>query len=164
LDTPLRGKAKYHIQNYCQGNGKIIGINFFAGSDARFWGTDKFIKLIDYLYGKNFRLIPISDTNNLELAKQICPDKKIFCGSFDELAALVSKLDYLITPDTSLVHLCSIYNIPAFIFFVKYRLSGSLWTPYKTYYESVITEESTLKNISFEEALIKIKKFLNINE
>lgn len=157
-------KAKYFIKNYCSGNGKIIGINFFAGSSARFWGTDKFIKLIDYLDSKDFRLVPISDTNNFELAKQICPVQKIFCGSFDELAALVSGLDYLITPDTSLVHLCSIYKIPAFIFFVKYRLSGSLWTPYKTYYESVITEESTLKNISFDEALIKIKKFLNIND
>ena len=142
----------------------IIGINFFAGSDARFWGIENYKNLIKYLTEKNFNIIPISDIENLSIAKKIIPEEKIFCRSFDELAALISKLDFLITPDTSLVHLCSIYNIPSVIFFVKYNFKGHIWTPYKARYEAIITEEPTLKNIPFAQALEPINKLLGINE
>jgi len=157
-------KVKYFLSSSYQTSSKLIGINFFAGSDARFWGISNYQNLISYLTEKGFKVIPISDVRNLDLAAKICPDEKIFCGSFDELAALVSKLDYLITPDTSLVHLCSIYNIPSFILFVKYKLKGSLWTPYKTKYESIITEEPELKYIPYKDAKTHIINFLGINE
>jgi len=82
---------------------------------------------------------------------------------FDTFAAGISKLNFLFTPDTSVVHIASIYKIPVFGLYVKYNTQDMIWSPYNTEFDCIVTEEPTLKNISFEEVINKFIPFLERN-
>jgi hypothetical protein len=50
-------------------------------------------------------------------------------------------------------------KIPLFGIYVKYKTDDMIWTPYNTDFEYVVTEEPTLKNISFESVKKKLIPF-----
>ena len=137
----------------------LIGINISAGSTARFWGIERFQKLLQYLSDKNVNVILISPPNDFELAKNISLERyPIFSESeFDKAAAIVSKVDLFFTPDTSFVHIASAFKVPMFGLYVKYNTTDIIWYPYKSKYDAVITDEPNLENITFDEV---IKKFI----
>ncbi|MBL1211918.1 MAG: lipopolysaccharide heptosyltransferase family protein [Ignavibacteriae bacterium] len=132
----------------------LVGINISAGSDARFWGVERFKKVVNSLKKYNASLILISAEKDLDYAEQISQNEiPVFCDpDFDRFAALVSKLDFLFTPDTSIIHLASAYNVPVFGLYVKYNTDDVIWYPYKSEYESVITTEPNFDNLNYEDA------------
>jgi ADP-heptose:LPS heptosyltransferase len=140
----------------------LLGINITAGSDARFWGRNNFIRLIELL--KNYKLNYLLFTNNeyYQTAKEITTEKNIFPPNqdFDIFAAGISKLNMLFTPDTSVVHIASMMKMPVFGLYVKYKTHDMIWSPYNTDFDSVITEEPILHNVSFEEVKNKFIPFL----
>ena len=140
----------------------LVGINISAGNKARFWGTENYKKLIDSLTGFIVNLLLICSPDDLENAKEISENKiQIFHSeNYNEFAALISKLSFLITPDTAAVHLASAFQIPVFGIYVKYKTSEMIWSPYKSDFECVTTEEPTLKNIEFKEVINKLKPFI----
>ncbi|MFC2135953.1 glycosyltransferase family 9 protein [Bacteroidota bacterium] len=120
-DNSIR-KAEDFITNNFEKKKFIIGINISAGSDARFWGVHRFKKLYDFLQNYDINLVLIAAQKDLHFANQITTGKlKIFCSpSFDEFAAMISKLNFLFTPDTSAVHLASAYHVPVFGIYARY--------------------------------------------
>jgi ADP-heptose:LPS heptosyltransferase len=139
----------------------LVGINISAGSDARFWGVQRFKSLLTLLQNYNVSLILISAKKDLVYAEQISQNKlPIFCDpDFDKFAALVSKIDFLFTPDTSIIHLASAYKVPVFGLYVKYNTEDVIWYPYKSAYESVITEEANFNNLNYEDLEVKFLNF-----
>jgi ADP-heptose:LPS heptosyltransferase len=146
---------KYAAINY------LVGINISAGSDARFWGIDRFKSVLSMLANFNLSIIIISAEKDLNFANQIADNKfPIFCDpDFDKFAALISKLNFLFTPDTSVVHLASAYNVPLFGLYVKYKTDDVIWSPYKSLFDCVITEEPNFDNLSFEKFKDKFYMF-----
>ena len=139
----------------------LVGINITAGSDARFWGTGNFRQLIDLLQNFDVNFIVFTTAEKLSEAKEIVDEQFIFPVSddFDIFAAGISKVNLLFTPDTSVVHIASVYQIPVFGLYVKYNTTDHIWSPYNTDFDCVITEEPTLKNVTFEEVKNKFLPF-----
>ncbi|MFC1664257.1 glycosyltransferase family 9 protein [Pseudomonadota bacterium] len=104
-------------------NGKslTVGINISASKQAKFWGVENFIgmaKSIQKIYPSASIIILYSNAYKLEaeqISKQgnvaLCDETK----SLSEFAAIISKLDLLITPDSASVHLADIYHVPLVI-------------------------------------------------
>lgn len=143
-------------------NNFLIGINISAGSDARFWGVERYIKLIETIADYHSNIILITADKDYEHAEKISQNSiPIFCEKdFNKFAAIVSKLNFLITPDTAIVHLASAYKIPVFGIYVRYKTSDMIWSPYASPFEYVETTEPNLENVSFESVKNKLIPFL----
>jgi ADP-heptose:LPS heptosyltransferase len=139
----------------------LIGINISSGSSARFWGIEKFKHLVSFLKKYPVSIVIITSPVDFSLAKEISDDGTLIHSTgFDELAALISKLNLLISPDTAPVHLASAFGVPVFGIYVKFNTPEIIWYPYGSEFEYVVTEEPTLQNISFEKVEQKLKPFL----
>jgi ADP-heptose:LPS heptosyltransferase len=139
----------------------LLGINITAGSDARFWGIDNFKQLVKLISGYNVNFVLFTTENKFTEARRITNENLIYPVSkdFDIFAAGISKLDMLFTPDTSVVHIASMFKIPVFGIYVHFNTDEMVWTPYNTDFESVITKEPNLKNVTFEEVKMKFIPF-----
>ncbi|MBU1100815.1 MAG: glycosyltransferase family 9 protein [Bacteroidetes bacterium] len=139
----------------------LVGINISAGSDARFWGVKRFKSLLGYFEKDKTPVVIISALKDLSKAEEISNSKyAVFCSpSFDEFAALISKLDFLFTPDTSAVHLASAYNVPTFAIYARYQTNDLIWTPYNTTCETVTIEAPDFSELNFETVQEKLKIF-----
>ncbi len=140
----------------------LIGINISAGSKARFWGIENYKRIVDFLSSFDVNTILLCSPSDLDSAKQIAEDKcKIFYSEkYDEFAAMISKLNFLITPDTAAVHLASAFEIPVFGIYVKYKTNDMIWSPYKSDFECIITDDPNLEHVKFKEVLQKLKPFI----
>lgn len=158
-------KAVNNVENLLSNNFPekkfLAGINISAGSQARFWGVEKYKRLIKLFKGYPVSLILVSTPKDSSAAKEIAEqDTVIFTPGFDEFAALISKLNLLISPDTAAVHLASAFSVPVFGIYVKFNTKEIIWYPYGCKFDCVVTEEPTLENISYETFEQKLKPFL----
>ncbi len=141
----------------------IVGINISAGSMARYWGTENFRKLVEYLKGKKIEYLLLCSTRDIKLSLEIDPysERTYYTPGFGEFCAMVGKINLLFSPDTATVHLASIYNIPVFGLYVQYETEDVIWYPYNTRYEAVVTSSPTLKDVKFLKVMEKFEPFLN---
>lgn len=154
--------AKDQIIKMNPDNKFLIGINISAGSEARFWGIQNFQKLISKISKYDARVIILSSEKDIQYAAAITNEENIYpvTNSFGIFAAAILNLDFLITPDTSIVHIASIKKIPVFGLYVRYNTTDMVWSPYNTDFEYIETKEPTLKNITLEQVLEKLEPFL----
>ena len=143
-------------------NNFLIGVNISAGSLARFWGVENYRLLFQEISKYDVNVVIFCSSNDFDLAKQIVDEKYIYpiTKEFGIFAAAILNLSFLITPDTSVVHIASIKKIPTFGLYVQYNTEDMIWSPYNTDFEAVITKEPTLENLSFEEVKLKLIPFL----
>lgn len=130
----------------------LIGINISAGSDARFWGIKRFQKLIDALQKYDLNILLLTAEKDLSKAEEISEVKTqiYYSKSFDEFSAMISKLDFLFTPDTSVIHIASSFHIPLYGLYVKYNTDDIIWYPYSSDYKAFITTDANFENVTFE--------------
>lgn len=153
--------AEKHIGNLK--NKFLLGINITAGSDARYWGINNFKKLIEIISTYNINIVLFTTESKYSDAKQIVDEKFIYpiSDDFDIFAAGISMVDMLFTPDTSVIHVASMFKIPVFGIYVQYNTDDEMiWSPYDTDFDCVITKEATFKNLNFEEVRKKFIPFL----
>ena len=146
------------LENYFK-----IGINISAGSEARFWGIKNYKELINEIMKyPDIKIIILCSPKDIQKAQEISKDSipLFYDESFDNFSAMISKLNLLITPDTSIVHVASAFNVPVFGLYVKYNTNDMIWSPYNTEFECIITEQPTLKNVKLEDTINKLKPFL----
>lgn len=155
-------QAEVQLKKMNPENKFLVGINISAGSKARFWGVEKYKLIINQLSNYDIKIIMFCTVQDFPLALKIGNEDLIYplTGGFDIFTAAVLKLDFIITPDTSVVQIASINKIPLFGLYVKYETDDMIWTPLNTDFECVITEEPTIENISFEEVKNKLIPFL----
>lgn len=166
--------------NYCPENGSIrkvdevlknkfpqkkflIGINISAGSQARFWGVEKYRELLGFLSNYDINVLLLCSEKEAGEALAINggrEDNIFYSPSFDEFASVISKLDMLYTPDTMAVHLASAFCVPVFGMYVHYNTKDMIWTPYRSDFECVITENNTLNDVTYNQVIDKFKPFL----
>ncbi len=139
----------------------FVGINISAGSPARFWGVENFKKLLEYFSALDTNIVILSSPEDFEFAKQISNAKNKYFPSetFSDFGAMISKLDFLFTPDTAAVHLASAFYTPTFGVYVRYKTKDMIWSPYNTKFECIITEDDNLSSVTFEEVMLKLKPF-----
>lgn len=158
----VSNRVSQTLQKKFPSNKYLLGINISAGSAARYWGTDNFIQLNKLLSHYDIDTLTLCSTRDIKLAMAITNNKGnlFYSPSFEEFSAMVGRLDMLFTPDTSIVHIASAFKIPVFGLYVKYKTTDMIWSPYKSDFDCIITEEPTLHNISFNEVTDKFTPFL----
>lgn len=166
INYKLLPESLEYIDNFLANNFQtskfLLGINISAGSDARFWGVERYKNLIHELKKYDINLFIITAEKDLKYAEEISQNTiPLFCEKdFNKFAAIVSKLNFLITPDTAIVHLASAYDIPVFGIYVKYKTTDMIWSPYNSPFEYFETIEPNLQNVSFESVKEKLIPFL----
>jgi len=83
-----------------------------------------------------------------------------FVKSYHAFAGLLSASSMLISPDTSVLHLISAWNIPCLAFFVDDRSNTAVWTPYDSPHEYIITYTPSVNNISSQEIMIAFERLV----
>jgi len=155
-------KVETFLTNKFKENKFLIGVNISAGSEARFWGVERYRQLLSFFSTYDANVLLISSSRDLKYAIQIAVKEEalFYSPSFDEFAAMIAKLDFLFTPDTSTVHLASAFKVPMFGIYVQYNTDDLPWTPYQSKHEIVVTKEPNLLNLSYAEVITKLKPFV----
>ena len=84
-------------------------------------------------------------------------------GSITDLCALIKKMDLIITPDTSVVHIASAFDIPIISIHEKNLNSFKLFMPQSTISRTVFSDESdSLKGFKISEVVKFFKEITNI--
>ncbi|MCX6149051.1 MAG: glycosyltransferase family 9 protein [Ignavibacteriales bacterium] len=157
-----QGKVKNILKRKGLTNKFLVGINISAGSDARFWGVERFQNLIKFLSGYDLHYVILSTTRDIKLALKILNEKQknLYTPSFDGFAAMISELDLLFTPDTSAIHIASAFSVPVFGLYVNYKTDDMIWSPYKSDFDCNITTQPTLAKVEYDEVIKKFQPFL----
>ena len=173
---PSMKKAEDFLKKTFENKSFLIGVNISAGSDARFWGVERYKSLIEFLLNYNRQDIPESINvlilyapKDLDYAEKIANvnnnkstkgQSAIFCSEdFDEFAAVISDLDLLFSPDTAAVHLAAAFHIPVFGIYV-HDTDEMIWSPYGVEFDCITTKDPNLKNMDFEDVKNKFGDFL----
>ena len=144
--------SREFLQKYFPKEKFLLGINISAGSEARFWGTDNYRELISSINEYDVNILLMCTGTDLSKAEKISNSSlPIFHNpEFENFSAMISNLNLLFTPDTSIVHIGSAFQIPVFGLYVKYNTQDIIWSPYKSVFDCIITREPTLKNVKLE--------------
>ena len=118
--------------------GGIIGINISAGRPTRVWPVEKTTELIRRLREtyRACRIVISADPREHERAVALA-------GAFEsrvdalpaglgllDVAAIISRLKILVTPDTSLVHIARSFRVPVVGLYTRFQSNFRLWRPY----------------------------------
>ena len=162
LDKASTEHADKFISERFKQHKLLVGINISAGSDARFWGVDNFKSLLNYLSTFDVNILLLSSPKDSEIAAEIADSKYnyFYSNEFSRFAAVISRLDLLFTPDTAAIHLASAFGVPTFGVFVKYNTDDVIWSPYKTKFDCVVTNNHNLSTISIQQVIESLKPFL----
>ena len=90
-----------------------VYFNTVAGEEDRCLSEEQVNAVIEYLESKNIKTFVYSEFT----IKENAFITKIKNTSFSKINDLISCMDFVITPDTSITHLASLFNIPAIVLF-----------------------------------------------
>lgn len=135
-----------------------IGVNISAGSERRYWGTARYREIVTFLANAhpNATIVILCKPGDRGRAEEIVSGEPRAwvvppSPSFDAFAACVAHLDALITPDTSVVHLASAFEVPAVVLYIQSNPELRIWEPFGSPHSAVVTTVDDLSNISVDE-------------
>jgi len=114
------------------------GFNLSAGSPTRIWAEDKSVELVKKIldHDRAWTVILFTVPTDRRRGERLCQqfnDRVCLIPdglNLTEASALISKLDMLITPDTSLVHIARSFRVPVVGLYSRYMKNFLLWRPY----------------------------------
>ncbi len=135
MHLPLKSEAKERITKYFEHNTKkLIGFQIGASTLSRMWFKENWIELGKKLLDKyhDINIVLTGAPNEIKMTKEVqagINDERVLnlAGRFDieSAAALIGRLDLLITPDTGPLHMAIALQTPTIGFFVVAHHSGS---------------------------------------
>lgn len=148
-----------------QGKKTLIGINISASKRTKFWGHDKFVRLVKLLqslcpsaavvilHSRDYR----EDAEHLasETGAVVCDETK----TLSDFAAVISKVDLLITPDSAAAHFADIFRTPAVIL-TNNPEGVTVWYPSFTEFVSVHSVDDYVSHIGYEEVAGATESFV----
>ena len=142
---------------------KTLLINLFGSNETKFWGNNNHIELINKLINESNYNILISTTKdrkeNLDqiISKIDNLDAYInsrliiipFNNDLDYIAKVISNVDLVFTPDTSIVHISAAFKVKCIVLYPdsEEQYGGKYWTPYNSPYISLNATNGDLKSI-----------------
>jgi len=132
----------------------VLGINLSGSSEAKFWGIENninLIKEINRIYPE-IEVVLFGTKDYLEILKEIEAQTNCriaqFTRNFDDFAAMIAQCSYLLTPDTSAVHLAACFKVPCIcLYTITDGNFGMPWTPYNSPYKMLYAKNTTLDQI-----------------
>lgn len=142
-------------------NKKIL-VNISAGAENRYWLEEKWIELFGKIE-KDSHIFLISDNRDKKLANNLVSDYKsnnltyINADNIFEVAEIVRNSDFIITPDTSIVHLASCFNKPVVAMFHNVDWVIKRYAPLSDKCKMILSKEKdSISNISVDEVISKL--------
>ncbi len=149
----------------------VVGVNISAGVEVRsWWGSNcsQFLAKVHALHA-NWKILLVfkpEDRTKAELLSVSSPFVILSpdTPSFDHVAALVSRLSFLVTPDTSIVQIAAAFNVPALVLHLKVSsIHGYLWEPYKSDSENLIASVDNIETIPSSEVITAFERLSSRN-
>jgi ADP-heptose:LPS heptosyltransferase len=149
------------------GRSALVGLNISAGSATRIWPTARLKELVDGLMSElpTAQIVIVCTPSDrgraTELAGtcesrvQLLPDGLSFLGA----SAIVRKLDLLISPDTSLVHVARSFRVPVVAMYPAHQLNLAKYHPYRQR-DSVVVSGNIrdIQDISVSDVIAKVRQ------
>jgi len=167
LDKETIEKGKLAFEKDDIENG-IIAINLSGSNDHKYWGFENNIQLINSL-SQNYPKLSIYlfaygkyTTIANEISKMTKAKITHNIESLDIMAAAISNCRLMITPDTSVVHICSAFKIPVVSLhkYIEDERYGMPWTAIGV--ENIaLTHNSNIKQIEVNSVVDAVNKLLN---
>jgi ADP-heptose:LPS heptosyltransferase len=164
-DLYLKGNQRKKALNFVEqfSNCFLIGVNLEGAVKGKKIKFDDFEKICRKLYevNKNIRVIVFSTPNEFNNTKDRINNMRLNyvfqsykTNTILDLAALIEKLDMIITPDTSVVHIASAYNKPIVTIHENNIDSYRLFAPISKLSRTVFSKSSkSLNGFSLTELL-----------
>lgn len=144
-----------------------LGINLSGSNSSKNWGTGNYIAFLKAM-STNEKNIEVklfttkSNENQLNEILEAYPNIAApFVNSFEQFTAMISTCDIVLTPDTSVVHICSAFDIPciALYMYSDNPNVGMPWEPRSKHSKAIkISEKETLGLIKVTDVLAAIKQ------
>jgi ADP-heptose:LPS heptosyltransferase len=140
----------------------VIGYNLSAGSPTRVWALEKSSEMVKrllaaYPQAQILLLIAPSDRSRAIDIQQnvgdrvaIVPDKL----SLLQASAIVAKLDLLISPDTSMIHIARSFHVPVVGLYSRFMKNFLLWRPFGQDHGAVLSgNDDNIFDITVDQAV-----------
>jgi ADP-heptose:LPS heptosyltransferase len=144
----------------------LVGLNLSAGHPSRRWPLPDYKELVARLggeYGQTVRLVLITTPKERYLAEEILSstsDKTLVIPpnlSISQVAGIVARLDLVVSPDTSIIHIARAFQIPVVGLYTAERMNLKHWHPYGAQEGAVISpDENSLSGLTVEMAFKKL--------
>ncbi|MCX6148068.1 MAG: hypothetical protein NTW25_12605 [Candidatus Kapabacteria bacterium] len=161
----LKENVQFALENLGVKTKFRIGLNLSGSNKSKYWGKQNNIELIN-LIRDNYQeceIILFAFGEYVKIAKEIKTETKFGVLSpktknINNFAAMLLTCDIIITPDTSVIHFASAFDIKCIGIFSKEKDAPAPWTPYKTKSINLITEKeiSSIKPDTVFKAFQKI--------
>ncbi len=148
---------------------KIIGYNLSAGAPTRIWAIEKSIALCKKIIASNqeYKILLFTTPDERDRAKPLLDsiDSRISLipdnMSLTAVSALIAKLDLMITPDTSLVHIARAFDVPVVGLYSKFMKNFLLWRPYDQEIGAVVSaNDGNIFDITVEQVFDTFEKLV----
>jgi ADP-heptose:LPS heptosyltransferase len=138
------------------GDGPRILINVSAGTPARLWADDNYVAVMNHLRERAsdavFRVIGApAERKRSEYVAEHGRGEFVATPSIRDAFALVAGADFLFTPDTSIAHAASAFQVPCVAMYIRGTVEQ--WGVYETPGESVEHPDTTLRTLSLDRML-----------
>ena len=136
-----------------------LGINLSARDPWRYWGRENFIKFIQAFQERtrDVEIILFAAQSDAEEARYIgkATATKVapFVPTLDEFAAMLVQCDFLLTPDTSIVHIAAAWQVPQVVLYSRVEGLPMVWLPYRAPHFALETSSESIRAISVEDVL-----------
>ncbi len=113
IDSRAEQRVVFHIG---AGDSKRILLNISAGDESRYWPVEKWKESARYCLSRGYKVLIVfhpRDRKNAGTLLRDIPDITLFSSpAIDDVIALMPHAHLVVTPDTSIVHIASAFNIP----------------------------------------------------
>jgi len=153
--------------------GLRVGINLSAGSPTRVWQQQKFVALINCILKNSpkAQIIIFSMPGERERAAEIISkcDSKVFLIpsglSLVDVSAIIAKLDVLITPDTSLVHIARAFKVQVVGLYSRFMKNFLLWKPFGQESGTVVSDnDDNIHDITHQQVYTEFMKVSELKQ
>jgi ADP-heptose:LPS heptosyltransferase len=144
----------------------ILAVNVSPAHGIKYWGKENFINFINTVIEvfPSLHMLVLYEPSDMEEAKAIADSHgnrvtlSPETASFDQFAALLKHAAFLVTPDTSAVHLASAFQIPCVALHFQPNKEISIWSSYGLDSENLISAQPSLSTISSADVIQAFRK------
>lgn len=160
-DFPLEGKGIASSQGSIERIKGKVAFNFFGAAKERTFSKDSAVNLVTLWVNKftedKVVLVPtpnqeayLNDVKKLLIDKGIQVDYDEAEPSFDKTLSILKEVEICITPDTSVVHMCSTLNTPILAIYPNDPENYEEWKPLSDNFAVVFNKENGLDVSHFD--------------
>ncbi|MBI3004378.1 MAG: glycosyltransferase family 9 protein [Ignavibacteriales bacterium] len=149
----------------------VIGINISAGASYRMWWGENcrdFMRTIMKKFpGWKILILSLpSDRSKAEEVAHAVPGSILapVTPTFDHAAALVKRMDFLVTPATSICQVAGAFNVPSVVLYPNLAvLHGHLWEPYRSDTESLAAHVDDIDTIPSQDVVNALERLVSLH-